>query len=819
MKGYIKIILIAAGVIIIPVLLSPLPRFSSPLSTVVEAADGTLLGARIAEDGQWRFPGGYEVPERFEKALLTFEDRHFYLHPGINPVSVVRALITNIKAGKILSGGSTITMQLARLSSGNISRSYSAKMREMLSALKLELFRSKKKILAIYAANAPFGGNTVGLDAAAWRYLGKPPAGMSWAEAAALAVLPNSPALVHPGRNQDILRTKRDELLEKLYRRNCFDSLTLILSLDEPLPGEPKALPSQAPHLTDYFFKHNRGEKIRTTIDPVLQDRANWVIRTHQKELSGNLIHNSACIIVKVETGEVMAYVGNSHPESPGRHGNDVDIIRSPRSTGSILKPLLYAGMQQSGDILPNSLVADIPSRFQGFSPKNFDLSYSGAVPASLALSQSLNIPSVKMLQQYSPEKMLALLRKTGFTSFNRPASHYGLSLILGGGETSLWELAGVYSSLSRVLNRYNREGNYSDDDYHMPVLTPAAASRKAPVPTSRPAPVSTFRPVPLSEPVPASRTVAVPAGENRKSKREPSASAPALSASSIWLTYEALRKVNRPEGESGWQFFSSSGTLAWKTGTSFGFRDAWALGTTPGYVIAVWAGNADGEGRPGLTGIGAAAPILFDLAGIMGSKEWFSEPSDEMTLIRVCSQSGFRAGPDCPETMEIMACVNGLRSEACPYHRIIHLDESGTMQVNSDCAPASSIRNESWFILPPAMEYFYRRTHPGYKTLPPFAPGCLPGRDIPAMEFIYPTPGIKIFIPRDQTGEMTRIISEVAHRNPSKKIFWHLDDKFQITTRSIHQVEILAGAGNHSLTAVDEDGNTINCSFSITGR
>ncbi len=843
MKGYVKIILIAAGVIIIPVLLSPLPRFSSPLSTVVEAADGTLLGARIAEDGQWRFPGGYEVPERFEKALLTFEDRYFYLHPGINPVSVVRALITNIKAGKILSGGSTITMQLARLSSGNISRSYSAKMREMLSALKLELFRSKKKILAIYAANAPFGGNTVGLDAAAWRYLGKPPAGMSWAEAAALAVLPNSPALVHPGRNQDILRTKRDELLEKLYRRNCFDSLTLILSLDEPLPGEPRALPSQAPHLTDYFFKHNRGEKIRTTIDPVLQDRANWVIRTHQKELSGNLIHNSACIIVKVETGEVMAYVGNSPAESSGRHGNDVDIIRSPRSTGSILKPLLYAGMQQSGDILPNSLVADIPSRFQGFSPKNFDLSYSGAVPASLALSQSLNIPSVKMLQQYSPEKMLVLLRKTGFTSFNRPASHYGLSLILGGGETSLWELAGVYSSLSRVLNRYNREGNYSDDDYHMPVLTPvpasmstsrpvplsepvpatipasATTSRKAPVPTSRPAPVSAFRPVPLSEPVPASRTVAVPAEENRKSKREPSASAPALSASSIWLTYEALRKVNRPEGESGWQFFSSSGTLAWKTGTSFGFRDAWALGTTPGYVIAVWAGNADGEGRPGLTGIGSAAPILFDLAGIMGSKEWFSEPSDEMTLIRVCSQSGFRAGPDCPETMEKMACVNGLRSEACPYHRIIHLDESGTMQVNSDCAPASSIRNESWFILPPAMEYFYRRTHPGYKTLPPFAPGCLPGRDIPAMEFIYPTPGIKIFIPRDQTGEMTRIISEVAHRNPSKKIFWHLDDKFQITTRSIHQVEILAGAGNHSLTAVDEDGNTINCSFSITGR
>ncbi len=824
MKGNVKTILIAAGVIIIPVLLSPLPRFRSPLSTVVEAADGSLLGARIAEDGQWRFPPSGEVPDRFEKALLTFEDRYFYLHPGINPVSLARALVTNIKAGKILSGGSTVTMQVARLSSGNIRRSYSAKLSEMLSALKLELFRSKKKILGIYAANAPFGGNTVGLDAAAWRYLGKAPEDMTWAEAAVLAVLPNSPALVHPGRNQTILRARRDELLGKLYKRKYIDSLTLMLSLDEPLPSEPGKLPSATPHLTDYFLKHGRGERIRTTIDPLLQERANAVIRAHQKELSGNLIHNSACIIVKVETGEVLAYAGNSTPESAVRHGNDVDIIRSPRSTGSILKPLLYAAMQQSGDILPNSLVPDIPSRFQGFTPKNFDLSYSGAVPASLALSQSLNIPSVRMLQQYSPERMLALLRKTGFTTFTRPASHYGLSLILGGGETTLWELAGVYSSLSRVLNRYNREGKYNDADYHMPVLispdTPGTASLPASVS------VSQLRPAPQPARGAVSATSPQPAGKNRKSKPENFSSVPVLSASSIWLTYEALRKVNRPEGESGWQFFSSSGTIAWKTGTSFGFRDAWAVGTTPGYVIAVWAGNADGEGRPGLTGTAAAAPILFDLAGITGNmelfsepKEWFTEPSDEMTMVRVCSASGYRAGPDCPETMEIMACVNGLRSEACPYHRLIHLDKSGTMQVNTDCAPAASIRNEPWFILPPAMEFFYRRKHPGYKTLPPFAPGCRPGRDIPAMEFIYPTPGIKIFIPRDQTGEMTRIISEVAHRNPSKKIFWHLDDKFQTSTRSIHQVEILAGPGDHTMTAVDEDGNTIICPFSITGR
>jgi penicillin-binding protein 1C len=771
----LKISLIAAGVLITPVLLSPLPRFKTPFSTVVEAKDGSLLGARIADDGQWRFPGFDKVPEKFEKALLTFEDRYFYFHPGINPVSVVRALILNIKAGEIISGGSTITMQVARISRGNRPRTYTEKILEMLSALKLELFRSKKTILKMYASNAPFGGNTVGLEAATWRYAGKSSADLTWAEAAALAVLPNSPALVFPGKNQEILRSRRDNLLRKLYDRKLFDSLTLVLALDEPLPGEPKPLSAKAPHLTDYFFNNNKGEMIRTTIDQEIQERAAEIINMHQKDLSENFINNSACIIVRVETGEVLAYVGNSLSDDPTKNNGDVDIIRAPRSTGSIMKPFLYAGMQQSGDILPNTLIGDVPTRFPGFSPKNFDLSYSGAVPASRALSQSLNIPAVKMLQKYTPEKFLELLNKTGFSTFSKPADYYGLSLILGGGETSLWELTGVYASLSRVLNRYIKEKKYCREDYHFPVLLPPSAKPGTNEDTDSP-----------------------------------------LSASSIWLTYEALKKVNRPEEEAGWQYFLSSPNLAWKTGTSFGFRDAWAVGTTPGYVIGVWAGNADGEGRPGLTGISAAAPILFDLVNMMGTDKWFENPIEDLTMIRVCSRSGFRAGPDCTETEEVSANVNGLRSEMCPYHKIVHLDKSGTMQVNADCAPVAEIRNEPWFILPPAMEYFYRQKHPEYRVLPPPAPGCLGDKSIPVMEFIYPTTGVKIFIPRDETGGLTRVISEVAHRNPAKKIFWHLDEKYVGTTKFIHQVEILANAGEHVLTVVDEDGNSIRCVFTI---
>ena len=209
----------------------------------------------------------------------------------------------------------------------------------------------------------------------------------------------------------------------------------------------------------------------------------------------------------------------------------------------------------------------------------------------------------------------------------------------------------------------------------------------------------------------------------------------------------------------------------------------------------------------------------MFDLVNIMDSRDWFSEPAGEMTMIKVCSLSGFRAGPDCPDTEEIPACVNGLRSESCPYHKVIHLDKSRTKQVNADCASPAEIRNEAWFVLPPAMEYFYRQKHPEYRTLPPFAPGCSSEKSIQVMEFIYPTSGIKIFIPRDQTGQLTRIIAEVVHRNPSRKVFWHLDEEYKGTSSYTHQIEILANAGDHVLTVVDEEGNSLKCLFSIIGK
>jgi penicillin-binding protein 1C len=772
-----RIIIIAAAVLLLSVLLAPMPSFNNPLSTVVESADGSLLGARVADDGQWRFPPPDSLPDKYVTCIINYEDRLYRWHPGINPAAIVKAMADNIRAGETVRGGSTITMQVARMARGNPPRTYRGKMIEMLSALKLELFRSKDEILILYAANAPFGGNTVGLEAASWRYTGRISNDISWAEAATLAVLPNAPSLIYPGRKAGRLQEKRDILLNRLMQRGIIDSLTCSLALAEPLPDAALPMPSLAPHLTTRLFLAGPGQRVHTTIDASLQREVTALVNSHQSTLENNLVHNAAALVVEVSTGNVLAYAGNSTlPDTTGQHGRDVDMITSPRSTGSIMKPFLYAGLLTGGEMLPNALVADIPTRFEGFRPENSDFTYSGAIPAGDALARSLNIPAVRMLQLMNEERFLSLLHRLGFTTFNRPSSYYGLSLILGGGETSLWELAGAYASMARTLNNTTEGKPYYAEDWHMPLVTASGGPTRTPDPS------------------------------------------PPLSSPAIWLTYEALRRVNRPETETGWQYFGSAPEIAWKTGTSFGYRDAWAVGTSPAYVVAVWAGNADGEGRPGLTGISSAAPLMFDIFRLLQTKGWFARPEEGMTLTEVCASSGFRAGPHCTEKREEWIPEAGLRSEACPYHTTVNLDLSGRYRVNISCANPGEMKSQSWFVLPPAMEYYYRMRNPSYRTLPPFLQGCADDRQVPSMEFLYPPPDAKIFIPRNLQGRMMSMLPEIAHRRRNATVYWHLDNRYIGMTRQTHQTELQVGAGEHILTATDDRGMTVSRRFTCVG-
>ncbi len=756
--------------------------FNAPLSYVLEDRSGELLNATIASDGQWRFPYNENVPAKFAVCITSFEDKRFFYHPGVDPVAFVRAAKQNITGSGSTQGGSTITMQVIRLSQKNSRRNLWNKLKESILAVRLECRYSKKKILALYASNAPFGGNVVGLDAAAWRYFGNSPGKLSWGQMAALAVLPNAPSLVHPGKNRDILLRKRNALLDKLQLEKKISADDCALAKLEPLPGVPLPLPQNATHLFQRFKNetaHNLpSTKIVTTIDNALQKNVAAILQQHHNVLKGNGINNACALVLEVETGNALAYVGNISDRANREMESDVDVIAAPRSPGSALKPVLYASMLSDGLILPNSLVPDVPMQIGNYAPKNFDLGYDGAVPAANALSRSLNIPAVKLLQQYKYQRFYETLKRCGITTLTRKADTYGLSLVLGGCEVTMWDMAGMYASMARVLNHQTaNKGNVNPGDIHPPQYL-----KKQPV------------------------------------SNMPQTNLP-IDATSVYFTFQAMKEVMRPGEEGWWQQFSSAQTIAWKTGTSFGFRDGWAIGVTPKYVVAVWVGNTDGEGRPNLVGIKTAAPILFDIFRILPPANWFHKPLYNFSYVPVCRQSGWRANIDCPDVDTLFMPVNAVKAPMCPYHRMVNLDATGTYRVTADCESPSSMLHVSWFVLTPAMEFYYRQKSADYKILPPFKPGCEINDPGKLIELIYPLPGAKIYVPLEIDGARGKTIFTAAHRKASAKIFWSLDDSFVGTTQNFHQLALNPSVGKHVITLVDENGNSISRNFEIVEK
>ncbi|TDU43331.1 penicillin-binding protein 1C [Gelidibacter sediminis] len=745
-----------------------LPRqlFKDPTSTVITSSKNELLGAMIAKDGQWRFPQNDTVPNKFKTCIVQFEDAYFYQHPGFNPVSIVKALKENLSSGGVKRGGSTITQQVIRLSRKGQSRTYFEKIKEIVLATRLEFRASKEKILSYYSSNAPFGGNVVGLDAASWRYFNRDASQLSWAESATLAVLPNAPSLIYPGKNQEQLFKKRNRLLHKLMEQEIIDSLTYQLSIAEGLPQKPYPLPQIASHLLQKVTKTHSGQSEQTTIKKPIQEQVNIIVSNHYQTLKQNEIYNAAVLVLDVRTRKVLAYVGNTPTDKA--HQKDVDVIDKPRSTGSILKPFLYAAMLDAGDILPNTLVADVPTQFGSYNPENFDKQYYGAVSASRALSRSLNVPSVRMLQEFGLDRFHHYLEALKLKDLKYNANHYGLSLILGGAESNLWDLCKSYAALSSTLNHFNETSSeYFSNEFTEPTFL---------------------------------NNETIDFGQKSSEKT-------LFDAASIYLTYESLKDVNRPEGNENWEFYDSSKQIAWKTGTSFGFRDAWAIGTTKDYVVGVWVGNADGEGRPGLVGVQTAAPILFEVFDVLPNSEWFSKPFDEMQEVEICTQSGYRASPNCVDREEKFVQRTGLKTAPCPFHVLVHLDRSEQYQVNSSCEDLENIVHKSWFVLPPLMEYYYKAQNPFYKALPPFREDCM-GENAIAMEFIYPKEINTIFLPKDFDGQTNDLILKVAHSKPETLIFWYLDERYLGSTKDIHEFAMKPQRGKHIVTVVDEFGN-----------
>ncbi|WP_413511528.1 penicillin-binding protein 1C [Myroides odoratus] len=752
----------------------PQTLFDKPYSTVIESKDNQLLAAQIATDGQWRFPEMQAVPDKFKACIIAYEDDYFKYHWGINPVSIVKAFVANTSAKKVKRGGSTLTQQTIRLARNGKKRTYFEKIIEAIQATRLEFKYSKATILSLYASHAPFGGNVVGLDVAAWRYFGTSPEQLSWAESATLAVLPNAPRLIYPGKNQEILFNKRNALLKKLLDQKSIDQNTYELAITEPLPQKPHELPQLAPHLLQYIAKTNKQERIVTTVDYAIQQRANAIIENYYLHYRQAEVYNIAALIVDVENRDIVAYIGNA--PTTAAHQKDVDIIQASRSTGSILKPFLYAAMLDDASLLPHQLVADIPIVISGYKPTNFSNSYEGAVHANEALSRSLNIPFVLLLQQYGVYRFYDNLQQLNLSSINKYPDHYGLSLILGGAESSLWQLTRAYAGLMGTLNYYNKEHQYRTKEIQ-------ELNWKSDY-------VQSY-------------------GETSKEKT-------IWGAGAIYDTFEALTKVNRPEGDEAWQYYDSALKIAWKTGTSFGGRDAWAIGVNKKYIVSVWVGNATGEGRPSISGVRMAGPILFDLFKLLPQQKDIAPPLNDLEEVPICQTSGYLAGPNCMQTKTNLIPFRAKKTVLCPYHKLVHLDSNRQYQVNSQCESIDRIFSTPWFILPPTMAYFYRKSHSEYQDLPAFRTDCITQDQFKKIEFIYPKHGDHIYLTKNFFSELQPFIAKASSSSANKTLFWYLNEQYIGTTKQFHELAVYGNPGINYLAITDEEGHTQTIEFYI---
>jgi len=745
--------------------------FNVPYSAVLLSAQNELLDARIAADQQWRFPPRTQVPEKFKTALITFEDKRFYTHWGVDPIAILRAIKSNLVSNKRVSGASTLSMQTIRLARNHQTRTYVEKIKEMLLALRLEMGYDKQEIMALYSAHAPFGGNVVGLEAAAWRYFGRPPAQLSWAESAMLAVLPNNPAMIHLKKNRDQLKRKRDRLLKRLADNQSLSMLDYQLAVAEPLPVQKRAMPSLAPHLVETLKAQYPSGFFASTLDRTLQRQTGQTVMRYSQQLQQKNIAHAAALVIDNQDLSVKAYIGNSQFNHRFQSGYAIDLIHRPRSSGSLFKPLLFAAMLEQGDIISSTLIPDLPTQYSGYAPQNYDRSFRGAVPAKFALAQSLNVPAVRLLRQYGVDKFYDFLQQAGVTSLHRTPDEYGLPLILGGAETTLWDMAQIYANLAS-LSRQPGQQNY--------------------------------KPVTLLQ---------------RPTKR--SLGRAEISQASAWLTLEALLEVSRPGSENHWKNFQSSQKIAWKTGTSYGLKDGWAIGVTPRWTVAVWVGNANGQGVPALTGVGAAAPLMFAIFNQLDKSPWFETPFHDLKEVFVCRDNGFLSNGRCEAQVELIA-RNSHFDRLTPHHQLIHLDKSTGERVHSECENVSQMIATTQFVLPPAQEYYYQRLNSGYKAMPEFRENCLvlaASKEHAPMAFLYPGEGTQVYIPRNLDGSLSQVIFEAVHRNNNAQIFWHLDDHYIGRTKNFHQQSLSIDAGWHQLTIVDHHGFRLTRRFKVLGE
>lgn len=745
------------------VLVWPLPKYTPTYSTILYDTNQNILSFSISSEQQWHFPLIEDIPENLKKCITIYEDEYINFHPGINPISLLKAAIINTNQNKIISGGSTLAMQVMRMKSRHSKRNYYNKFLEMVAALKFSLLNKDDEIIKAWCEIAPFGGNTIGIQSAAMRYFGRSLDNMSWSEYALLTVMPNGPSHANLTKNRIQLKTKRDNLLKKLARKGIITKDELMLAQDEELPKYIHVLPQRS-YQALTFLKHQfkKQNVLFSTIDLSLQMQLDRIIQEESDVLQNEGVRNAAILVVDIVSNEVKVYIGNTKSIQNGY--SYVDIVQAPRSYGSLLKPFLYGFALETNTFLPKELVDDLPIQIGEFRPQNFDKKHRGAIPMDEMVIQSLNVPAVNILQKIGLQNFYRLIEDLKIQHLDKGFHHYGLSIILGGGESSLWEMVRLYKGLAR--NYIGLENPFDD----MKILQDQQINTH----------ITSWKYSPYA----------------------------------IKHIVRTMTDVVRPREEKILYQFANQQKIAWKTGTSFGHRDAWAVGFNARYAVGVWVGNENGEGRYNLTGISKAAPLLFKIFNALPDNKWFAnEPYlSPKNKIAVCAQSGKMKSPLCNHAYSLLTSKISHNLNTCAHHEIIALDATDRI-IDVNCN-IPHYRYDTIFILPPNIEYYYKKSNINYQGKSSYTNAC--NNSFGQCKIIYPYNRANIFLPKENANNKKTLIINGYHQDNAEKIFWFVNDRYYTFTMHQHDFQIALSKGKHTITMMDTKGNSDQVVFTI---
>lgn len=734
-------------------------RFHKDYSRLVYSNDKHLIGAYLSEDDKWRMQTHLsEVSPKFTKAILNKEDKYFYYHFGVNPIAIFRAGWQNITSGKRKSGASTITMQLARMLYPK-ERSFFNKFREMFHAMQLEWHYSKDEILEMYMSLLPYGGNVEGVKAASHIYFNKSPKNLSLSECISLAIIPNRPNSLRPDKSVDELIKSRNLWIKRFIEMQTFDKSELEEARSEPIESQRFAAPSFAPHLSRKLLIESDKNVIFSTLKLEIQQKVHDLCKSYSKQMQTQQIENLAAIVIDNKTHSVVAYVG-SHDFNDFDHSGQVDGVQAIRSPGSTLKPLLYALAMEEGLITPKSKLLDIPVDFYGYNPENYDGTFAGEVTAEYALAMSLNLPAVRLLNEIGVNYFIKTLIQANFKTVEKQKDELGHSVILGGCGTNLEELATLYQAFANQGRFYPIKYQYFQEEakiHDFKIISPAAA----------------------------------------------------------YLLANILSKAQRPDLPLNYSNALDIPKIAWKTGTSYGRRDAWSIGYNPNYTIGVWLGNFSGEGVPDMTGSNTATPLLFNIFNALERNKtttWFKQ-APELKVRKVCEKTGKIPSKHCENIIYDYFIENVSSIDICDLKQKFYIKDDSSMIYCSKCLPNEGYKKVWLEVYPPELLGFSEIINIETPEIPPHNPDC---------ERVFKSKGPTIISPSQHSeylllhpGEQ-KILLKASSENFIKKHYWYINDVFFKAVNAGEKVFFTPQVGKTKISCQDDLGRVtqINISF-----